>query len=153
MEIFEFCSGENLSYSSIYFPKLVFLQVLHHFLVSWKITPLYFFSSNITGMDQSKCKFLRLLSTRIKIHQILVIFETTDQFSFKFIYQCWVPSNTARLYFLSCSIIYLGQKQPIKVQIFEIFKCLGQNLLNFSCQFWTNQFLFKFFIFLHCHNT
>ena len=34
--------------------------------------------------DQSKCKFLRHLSALIKIHQILVIFETTNQFFFKF---------------------------------------------------------------------
>ena len=34
--------------------------------------------------DQSKCKCFRLLSARIKIHQILVIFETTNQFFFKF---------------------------------------------------------------------
>ena len=80
------CSGENLPNSLCYFPnqKLVFLQILHHSPVLWKITPLHFFRSNITRRDQSKCKFLRLLSPRIKIHQILVIFETTNQFSFKF---------------------------------------------------------------------
>ena len=36
------------------------------------------------GRDLSKCKFLRLLSARIKIHQILVSFETTNRFFFKF---------------------------------------------------------------------
>ena len=43
------CSGENLPYSSCHFPnhKSVFLQILHHPSVSWKITPLYFFRSNI----------------------------------------------------------------------------------------------------------
>ena len=62
------CSGGNLSYSSCHFPnhKSVFLQ--SHPSVSWKIIPLYFFRSNI----------------RVKTHQILVIFETTDQFFFKF---------------------------------------------------------------------
>ena len=50
-------------------------------------------------------------------------------------------------------IYEIAEKQPIKVQIFEIFKCFGQNLLNSSCQFWTSQFLFKFCIFIHCHNT
>ena len=33
--------------------------------------------------NQSKCKFLRLLSARIKIYQIPVSFETTNQFFFK----------------------------------------------------------------------
>ena len=39
------CSGENLPNSSCHFPNLksVFLQILHHTLVSWNKTPLYFF--------------------------------------------------------------------------------------------------------------
>ena len=36
------------------------------------------------GRDLSKCEFLRLLSALIKINQILVIFETTNQFFFQF---------------------------------------------------------------------
>ena len=38
------CAGENLLNSSCHFPnhKLVFLQTLHHSLMSWKITLLYF---------------------------------------------------------------------------------------------------------------
>ena len=64
------CSGENLQNSSCHFPsnKSVFLQILHHSSMSWKITPLYFFSSNN---------------------------------------------------------IYFAQKEPIKVKIFETFKCSG----------------------------
>ena len=46
-------SGEDLPYSSFHFPnhKSVFLQILHHSLLSWKITPLYLFRSNL----QSSC--------------------------------------------------------------------------------------------------
>ena len=42
-------AGENLPYSTCHFPnnRSVFLQILHHPSVSWKITPLYFFRSNI----------------------------------------------------------------------------------------------------------
>ena len=70
------CSGVN---SSCHFPsnKSVFLQILHHSSMSWKITPLYFFSSNN---------------------------------------------------------IYFAQKEPIKMKIFETFKCLGQISSNSSCQ-------------------
>ena len=87
------CSGENLPYSSCHFPnhKSVFLQILHHSSMSWKITPLYFFSSNN---------------------------------------------------------IYFAQKGHIKMKIFETFKCSGQNSSNSS-----GQFLFKFCIILHCHDT
>ena len=34
--------------------------------------------------DQSKCKSFRLFSARIKIPQVLVIFETKNKFLFKF---------------------------------------------------------------------
>ena len=42
------CSGENLPNSLCIFPnhKWVFFQLLHHSSMSWKITSLYFFSSN-----------------------------------------------------------------------------------------------------------
>ena len=42
-------SGENLPNSSCHFPnhKSVFLQILHDSSVSWTITPLYFFGSNV----------------------------------------------------------------------------------------------------------
>ena len=72
------CSGGNVPNSSCHFPsnKSVFLQILHHSPMSWKITPLYFFSSNN---------------------------------------------------------IYFAQKEPIKVKIFETFKCPGQNLSNSLC--------------------
>ena len=75
------CFGENLpNFSSLFSSrKSVFLQNLHISSVSWKITPLYFFSSNN---------------------------------------------------------IYFAQKEPIKVKIFETFKCSGQNLSNSLCQFW-----------------
>ena len=47
------CS-ENLSYSSCHSPnhKSIFLQILHHHSVSGKITPLYFFRSNIKYFAQ-----------------------------------------------------------------------------------------------------
>ena len=59
--------------------------------------------------------------------------------------QSWVSSNITPLYFLSWNIIYFGQKQPIKVQIFEIFEYSGQNLLNYSFQFWTDKSSSSFF--------
>ena len=48
------CSGVYLPYSSCHFPnhKSVFLQIFHHSPVSWKITPLYIFRSNIKYFAQ-----------------------------------------------------------------------------------------------------
>ena len=72
-----------------------FLKILHHSLVSLKITPLYFFLAQtfltLVKRRPLKCKFLRLSSGRVKICQIPnVNFETTIQIVFKFfiILQC-----------------------------------------------------------------
>ena len=86
-ETFE-CSGEILSYSSYHFlnHKPVFLQILHHSSLSWKITPLYFYRSNGTHFPQKEpitVKILRISSAQVKIQQILFIFETINQFFFE----------------------------------------------------------------------
>ena len=62
-------------------------QVLRDSSVLWKITPLYFFMSNVIYFAQKepiKLKILRILSAQVKIYQILVIFETINQFFFEF---------------------------------------------------------------------
>ena len=55
------------------------------------------------------------------------------------LHQSSLQSNITPLYFFSSNIIYCGQKQPIKAQIFEIFKFSTQNLSNSSCQFWIDK--------------
>ena len=84
-DTFEY-SGENFQNSSCHFlsNKSVFLQILHHSSLSWKITPMYFLSSNN---------------------------------------------------------IYFSQKEHIEMNIFETFKCSGQNSSNSSCQFWNDKSL------------
>ena len=85
------CSGENLpNFSSLFSNhKSVFLQNLHISSVSWKITPLYFCSSNNTYFDHKepimKHKFFRLSSAQVKICEVPhVNFKTTSQFFFNF---------------------------------------------------------------------
>ena len=65
-------SGENLPNSSCYFPnhKSVFPQILHDVSVSWKITPLNIFRSNILYFAQGT-NFLRLPNAQIKITELL----------------------------------------------------------------------------------
>ena len=75
-----------------------------------------------------------------------VFLQTLHQYS--------VPSNITHLYFLN-SHIYFCQKQPIKVQIFEIFKWSGQNPSNSSSIFgsffiaMTHTFLLNFIKLIH----
>ena len=103
------CSGENLPNSSFRFPnhKLVFIQILHHSSVSCKITPLYFFRSNVIYFAQKE---------PIKVQMFRVIFETTNQFFF-ILHHSSVSWHITYLYFFSRNFINFQQKEPIKVQI------------------------------------
>ena len=51
-----------------------------------------------------------------------------------------VKYNSSVLF--TSDIIYFGQKQHIKVQIFGIFECPGQHSSKSSCQFWTGKSVF-----------
>ena len=67
--------------------KSVFLEILYHSSVSWKITALYFFRSNViyfAQMESIKGEIFRILSAQVKIHRILVIFEQQIRFSWNF---------------------------------------------------------------------
>ena len=53
--------------------RSVFIQILHHCSVSWKIKPLYFFNSNLTYFYTKRAywsNIFRLLRGWVKIHQI-----------------------------------------------------------------------------------
>ena len=87
------CSGEYLPNSSCHFPnhKSVFLPIFHHSSVSWKITPTFLDQTSYTlhKRNQSKCKFLRLSSAQVKIHQILVVSATRREETLKYRCVCW----------------------------------------------------------------
>ena len=55
------------------------------------------------------------------------------------LYPSSVSWNITPLYFFSANNIYFAQKEPIKMKIFETFERSGQNLSNFSCQFWNDK--------------
>ena len=115
------CSGEHLPNSSCHFlnHRLVFIQILHLSSVSWKITPLYFFSWNIL-----------YFKVQIKV-QIFEIFKCSCQNSSNSILQCQVYSlsnfssffsiitNNSSVNFNSC-IFYFRQKDPKKVSILRL---------------------------------
>ena len=143
-EILE-CSRQYSSNCSCQFwtDKSILFQFLHQFL--------YFFIV-MTLNSPVNFKFIHFLLWTKRSHQSLN-FETfvcsgenlkTSSCHFwkrksvflQILYQTSVPSNLTLLYFLSPSLIYCGQKQPIKEQIFEILKSSGQTLSNSSCQLW-----------------
>ena len=87
------------------------------------VPPFYFLEWNHYF---SACKSLSNSSCHFWIHKSVL-------------HQYSVPSNRTHLYVFTSNIIYFGQKQPTKEQVFEIFECSGQNSLNSSCQFWNKK--------------
>ena len=135
------CSGQILSNSLSQFwnDKSIPVQILYPSSVSWEITPLYPFSSTSIYFAQKE-------SIKIKIFET---FECWGQNLSNFLCQFWSDKSTPLqilypssvswkaipLYVFSSNNIYFAQKEPIKMNVFETFKCLGQHLSNSSCQF------------------
>ena len=147
------CSGKNLPNCSCYFPnhKSVFLQILHHSLVSWKITPQALYT--LVKSSLLKCKFLRLSSDRVKIRQIpYVNFESTSQFLFRFfiILQC---QHITPLYIFSLCIFYFVQKDPMKISMVTLSSVLVKicQIPQVIFQTINRFFFFKFCLTLQCH--
>ena len=127
MKIFETFehSGQILSNSPCQFwnDKTIPLRMSYPSSVSWKITPLYFFSlKNIyfAQKEHIKLKILRLSHAGFKTRQIHhVNFEMTSQFLFKFciILHC---HDTTSLWILSSHFSYFGLKDPINMPILRL---------------------------------
>ena len=147
MKIFETfeCLGQILSNSLCQFwnDKSIPLQILYPSSILWKITPLYLFSSNNIYFAQKK-------SIKVKIFET---FECSGQnvsnslcqfWNYKLIpLQVFHPSSVSwkitPLHFFSSNYMYFAQKKPIKMRIFETFKCSGQDLSNSSCKLWNDK--------------
>ena len=115
------CFDENLSNSSCHFSnhKPVFLQVLHGSLVSLKITPQYFFWSNVTYFAKKGQITEQILETQVvgsKFATFLSFLKQQVGFSSNFDHSS-VSWDITPLHFFNWNFIYFQQKEPIKVQI------------------------------------
>ena len=147
MKIFETfkCSDQNLSNSLCQFwnDKSIPLQILYPSSVSWKIIPLYFFSSNNIYFAQKEPIKMKIFETFECSGQILsnslCQFWNDKSIPLQILYLSSVLWKIIPLYFFSSNNIYFAQKGPIKMKTFKIFKCSGQNLSNSSCQLWNDK--------------
>ena len=121
--------------------KAVFLQILHHSSMSWKITPLCFFSSNNIYFAQKepiKMKIFEIFECSGQIlSNSLCQFWNEESIPLQILYPSSVSWKTTPLYFLSSNNIYFAQKKPIIMKILETYECSGQNLSDF--QFWNDK--------------
>ena len=164
MKIFETfeCSSQLLSNFLCQFwnEKLIPLQIWCPSLVSWKIIPLYFFSSNNIYFAQKELIKMKIFET----------FECSGQILSNSLCQFWNdkliplqildPSSVSwkitHLYFFSSINVYFAQKEHIKIKCFGTFKCSGKNSSSFSCQFWNDKSIplqiFALFFIVMTHN-
>ena len=80
----KFCQIPHMSFSK---PQVHFSSNLAWLFSVMKDNSSVLFRTKVFTLherDESKCKLLRLFSAQIKIHQILLIFETTNRLFFKF---------------------------------------------------------------------
>ena len=157
LEIFE-CSGQILSNSLCQFwnDKSIPLQILYPSSVSWKITPLYFFSSNNIYFAEKEPIKMKIFETSEHSGQILsnslCQFWNDKSVPLQILYLSSVSWKIIPLYFFSSKNIYLAQKEPIKLKIFEIFEYSCQSLSNSLCRFWNEESIpLKFCIHLQFH--
>ena len=160
MKIFEIlaCLGQILSNSLFQFwnEESIPLQILHPFSVSWKIFRMYFLSSKniyFAKKEPIKMKILEILECSGQIlSNSLCQFWNDKLLPLQILYLSPVSWKVIPLYFFRSKNIYLAQKEPIKMKIFEIFECLCQSLWNSLCQFWNEESIpLKFCIPLQFH--
>ena len=115
-------------------------QILYPSSVLWKITPLYFFSSNNIYFAQKEPIKVKIFETSEcsgqNLSNSLCQFWNNKSIPLQILYPSSVSWKITPLYFFSSNNIYFAQKEPIKVKIFVTFKCSCQNLSNSSCQLW-----------------
>ena len=139
-ETFE-CSGQNLSncLCQLWNDKSIPPQILYPSSVSWKIIPLFLFSSNNIYFAQKESIKMKIFETfdcsGQNLSNCLCQFWNGKSIPPQILYLSSVSWKIIPLFFFSSNNIYFAQKEPIKMKIFETFKCSGQILSNSLCQF------------------
>ena len=142
------CSGENVPNFSCLFSNhwSVFLLILHHSSMSWKITSLNFFSSNniYFGYKQPiKTKkilgFWVLGSTFVKF--LMSILKRPVSSFLIFVSLIIVMTHNSTVNFKLMHFL-LWTKRSHQSSNFDTFECSDQNLANFSCHFPSNMSVF-----------
>ena len=135
------CSGRNISNSSCEFwnDKLIPLRnFTSFFIVMTHISSVNFklihFVLWIKGSHQSpNFETFECSGENLPNSSCHGFFSNHNSVFLQILYHSSVVWKIILLYFLSSDILYFGQKEPVKVQIFEAFECLGQNSSNSSC--------------------
>ena len=123
--------------------KSIPLQILYPSLVSWKKTPLYYFSSNniyFAQKEPTKVKIFETLSAQVKTCQIPIYeFWKNKSIPLQILYPSLVSWKKTPLYYFSSNNIYFAQKEPTKVKIFETLSAQVKTCQIPIYEFWKNK--------------
>ena len=121
--ILKLCSAlVKICQNLCHFPnhKLVFLQILHHSSMSWKITPLYLFSSNNIYFAQKETIKVKLFETfecsGQNFSNSLCQFWNSKSIPLQILYPSSVSWKITPLYFFSSSNTLL-KSSPLKASV------------------------------------
>ena len=113
-------SGKNLPNFSYQFSnyKSLFLRILHHSSVPWKITPLYFFSSNNIYFAQKEPIKVKIFETECSgqnLSNSSCQFWNDKLIPYQILNHSSMSWKMTPLHFFSLNNIYFAQKKRIKV--------------------------------------
>ena len=136
LETYE-CSGQHLSNFLCQFwnDKSIPLQILYLYLVSWKIIPMFFFSSNNIYFAQEEPIKVKILETFKCLGHILsnslCLFWNEESISLQVLYPSSILWKITPLYFFSSSNINFAHKEPIKMKSWWDFRLLRSKFVEF----------------------
>ena len=134
--------------------KSIPLQILYPSWVSWKIIPLYFFSSNNIYLAQKEPIKKNIFETFECLGQILsnslCQFLNHESIPLQNLYPSSVSRKTTPLYFLADKIYTLLKRSLLKWKLW-IFTCAQVKVCEISCVNFETRFLSKFCIPLQFH--
>ena len=117
------------------------IQILHRCLVSSKIAPLQFFSSNYIYFVQKypiKIQVFKLFTTHVKPHQITYLaFQIRSPFSFK-VYTLQCDQISFLCSFVAESLHAIDKRSNGSAH-FHNCHCFHQNSQNSWCHFWNQE--------------
>ena len=152
------CSGENLPNSSCHFlsNKSVFPQIFHRFSMSWKISPLYFFSSNNIYFAQKELIKVKIFETFVcsghNLSNSLCQFWNDKLIPLQILYPSSVSWEITPMYFLAQKIYNLLKRSLLKWKLLRLssaqVKICQLPYVNFEI---TSRFHSKFCIPLQFH--
>ena len=159
MKIFETFerSWQNLSNSlcQLLNDKSILLQILYPSLVSWKITPLFFFSPNniyFTQKEHIKMKFFETFKCLGQNSSNSPCqFWNDKSIPLQILHHSSFSWHITPLWILSSYVSYFGWKDPIKIPILRRSIALVKMYQIPVIFQTTSQFFFKFCITLQCN--